>query len=537
MSSSSSRYARALARPLSLLALASAPLAAQQREFAQTTTLQLPEEQRLRGVLAGDIDGDGRSDLVLLAVQKGDSFVRALRIYLRRDETAPFRGTPDQEIEVPEDAVAWACGDVHADPGEELLLFTATGAYALRWKASEAERFVPLFACDFLWQLPQPRRLHLWQRGLVDLDRDGDLDLWVPEPEGFRLAFQDRDASGVHFHRGARLDLPIEARAVKKQGKVRSMRVGGRVQFRLDSSIFGISPLLDLKTALPTPSFVDFDGDQDLDVVAQTERHVHVWVQEVQGWRAQEESAVVPPTLRFDAPVPMDDERRTDWFYSTRVRDLDQDGRADAVVIYGDQKAEDFRSLAQVFVNGRGNGAAAKTAEAPLFGPKGYPDQLLAINGYLVNPRFEDVDGDKHDDFALLSLRFDFSDAMRASGSLDVDLFLFRGKGGTFSKEPDLAHRLTVKGETMRGGGAQMELRFCGDLTGDGVRELLVRDRSEHLAIYWVRSRRGALEVLPQALWEMKLDEDAELLLLDRTGQRQELAILEEGQLLHVRFP
>lgn len=520
-----------------ITALGAAPLAAQRREFAQTTALQLPEEQRLRGVLAGDFDGDGRSDLALLAVRKGESFARTLRLHLRRDETAPFRGTPDAEIAVPDDAVAWACGDVHADPGEELVLFSATGAYALRWKASEAERFVALFACEFLWQLPPPRRLHLWQRGVVDLDQDGDVDLWVPEPEGYRLAFQERDASGARFHRGARLALPAEARAVQKQGKVRSMRIGGRVQFRLDSSIFGAQPLLDLKTALPTPSFVDFDGDGDLDAVAQTERHVHVWVQEPAGWRAAEESASVAPVLRFDAPVAMDESRRADWFYSTRVRDLDRDGRADAVVIYGDQKAADFRSLAQIYVNGRGQGAAAKTADAPLFGPKGYPDQLLAINGYLVNPRFEDVDGDGHDDFALLSLRFDLSDAMRASGSLDVELFLFRGRGGTFSREPDLAHRLSVKGETMRGGGGQLELRFCGDLTGDGVRELLVRDRSEHLAIYWTRARRGALEIVPQALWEQNLDEDAELEWLERPGQRAELAILEEGQLLHVRFP
>jgi hypothetical protein len=518
------------------VAFATEPLRAQ-REFAQTTALQLPEELRLRGVLQVELDGDGQGDLALLAIVKGESFSRSLRLHLRRNEAAPFRGTPDAEITLPEDVVAWASGDVHPDTGEEIVLFTGAGAYALRWKASEAERFTLLFPCDFLWQLPQPRRLHRWQRGVVDLDHDGDVDLWVPEPDGYRLAFQDRDASGTRFQRGARLELPLDARTVKKQSKVRSTRSGGRVQFRLDSSIFGALPLLDLRTALPTPSFVDFDGDQDLDAVAQTERHVHVWVQGGPGWREQDESAAIPPALRFDAPVPMDDDRRTDWFYSTRVRDLDRDGRADCVVIAGDLKAEEFRSLAQVFVNGRGNGPSAKTAEAPLFGPRGYPDQVLAINGYLVNPRFEDVDGDGHDDCSLLSLRFDLSDAMRSSGSLDVELFLFRGKGGTFSREPDLAHRLTVKGEAMRGGGGQMELRFCGDLTGDGVRELLVRDRSEHLAIYWTRARRGALEILEQPLWEANLHEDAELELLERTGARQELAILEVTQLLHVRFP
>lgn len=508
-----------------------------QRPFAVTTAIQLPEELRLRGVLHADFDGDQQSDLALLAVLKGDSFSRRLRIHLRRAEEVPFRNTPDAEITVPEDVVAWASGDVHSDAGEEVVFFTAAGVYALRWRASDAERFQLLFPCDFLWQLPQPRRLHDWQRGVIDLDKDGDLDFVVPEPQGYRLAYQDRSEGTTRFQVGARLEMPIEARAVKKQSRVRSMRRDGNLRFEFDDTGIAAAPLLELRVALPTPTFVDTDGDGDLDAVAQTEKHLHIWVQPPSGWRAMDEQAAFGPDLRYDVPVPMDDDRRTDWFYSTRMRDIDHDSRADAVVIAGDLKSEDFRSLAQIFVNGRGNGAAAKTAAAPLFGERGYPDQVLAINGYLVNPRFDDIDGDGHDDFTLLSLRFELASVMNSSGTLDIELFAFRGKDGTFSREPDLTHQLRIKGETMRGGGAELQLRFCGDLTGDGVRELLVRDRGEHLAVYWMRSRRGVLEIVPKELWEMNLDEDAELVLLDRQGARQEFAILEDKQLLHVRFP
>src|SRR5207253_11072831 len=54
-------------------------------------------------------------------------------------------------------------------------------------------------------------------------------------------------------------------------------------------------------------------------------------------------------------------------------------------------------------------------------------------------------------------------------------------RGTTFSREPDLTFTASVKAEGLRKSRKEMLARFLGDVTGDGVRELLLRDMPERL--------------------------------------------------------
>ena len=63
--------------------------------------------------------------------------------------------------------------------------------------AEGAQRFVRLGEASFLWQLSSAFGVIDWSRGIRDLDGDGDDDILIPEPDGYRLLRQDRTESGV----------------------------------------------------------------------------------------------------------------------------------------------------------------------------------------------------------------------------------------------------------------------------------------------------------------------------------------------------
>ena len=78
------------------------------------------------------------------------------------------------------------------EPGREIVLFNATGAYAWNPRESEKARIEKLVACEFLWQIPDRDDVFHWQAGIVDLDADGLEDLVLPTAGGYRIALQRR---------------------------------------------------------------------------------------------------------------------------------------------------------------------------------------------------------------------------------------------------------------------------------------------------------------------------------------------------------
>lgn len=527
-------------RPIPLLALALAPLAlaapasADPDAFGTVTTVQVAKGRVARAALLADVDGDGADDLVLATSRRGPRAERSVLVFLRRAGDAAFAPSADLEFELPTDVTAIAAGDVHADPGAEIVLFSATGAFALRTRGPEDARFVRLATASFLWQLPDARDVIAWEDGVRDVDGDGLDDLVLPEPGGWTLALQRRSAdAGASFPVVSAPRVPddpggAEAPMGDQKMEVRATRREVRIAVTLGDGEAGGGDLVQVAESAPAPQFEDFDGDGRADLLAQSARELLVWRQRADG-RFPE-----APDTRLELPVRADRERRLDVSYGAHTADLDGDRRADCVFFAGDRRASDVRTQVLVYSQ-----AKSGTAEAPLFGPEGLPAQLLRVGGFAGGAQLVDVDGDGRRDLVYGAVRLDGAlDAVRASreGSLDAQVYVHRNRGAAFSDRPELLFDVTVPAEGLRKR-RELTARFVGDVTGDRVRELLLRDSPETVKLLMTRRAGDALAIVSRPLWEMRVHEDARMVVRERRDAPTELLVIEDAQVLHVRWP
>jgi hypothetical protein len=512
------------------------------QSFGTTTILDLPPSHGPSGCVSVDMNADGRTDLVIAVYDSTKKFARTLRIHHRKEGAAPFSAEPDLVVGLTPDVCAFAAGDVHADPGCELVLFTGAAAFVWRPRAGEKERVERLLACDFLWQFPGPDHALPWMSACKDLDGDGLDDLLIPEPGGYRVTYQRRaesDNGAASFGAPQVLRLPVEDGQVGdleplKLRRPRSERESRSLRIRLgEGEDKDAGPLLAIDESVAAPRVLDVNGDGVLDLAAQGIERLFVWTQtKGQGFDPA-------PAFAWALPVLADAQRRLDVSYRALAADLDGDKKTDSVIIAGDQRSEDVRTQVLVFLQGKAGSGAALDPSSPLYGA-GVPRQLLVVAGFAGNPDLRDVDGDGRLDFVVGSLRVDTLDALRAASmdSIDAEVYVYRNDGeGKLSSKPDLAHRVRLKVEGLRKARRELTAAFVGDLTGDGVQELLIRDEPDHAALYMVKKQRDVLAVIERPLWEATISSEARILPeTSGPGRTPELVLLEPGRVLHVRF-
>ena len=525
-----------------LALLASAPAALGGEDLVQVSTAQMPAGERGVGAALGDVDGDGRMDLIATTRRRGSRRGRALLIFKSASARASGLSLAGR-LELTPDLVAWAVGDVHPDPGEEIVLFGARGAFAWRTGASDAdpERFVLLAETAFLWQLVDPHQAFVWQYGVRDVDGDGLDDLVLPEPNGYRLALQRRTRAGVSFdvsplnvpgergQRGAWLAAGEGSAGWRGSRSSAELRMTISVGAGADDDYSLPQPLLTVVESTPAPQLIDWDADGDLDVLAQTRSLLHVWEQGAGGFSDGRRVA-------FPLPVEADRDRRLDASYSSHTLDINGDGRADCVIFAGDRRSDSVRTQGLIFVQGAGRGDSKQTPEAPLFGPRGRPQDLLVFAGFVAEANFPDFDADGLPDLSVTTVRPDLIDQLRAvsSESIETQVHLYRNRSGRFSPRPDLSWKVALPLKQFR-----PLVQFVGDVSGDGLSELLVRDAPDRLRLMLVRQPRGreTFEVLDRPLWELQIDKDAQVELW-QGGLRPtpEVLVVEPTQVLLVRF-
>lgn len=499
---------------------------------ARISSIPMPAGFELGDALAIDLDGDGVDDLVLASTSPA---VRRLSIHLRRKDGPAFLDAPDAVLDLTPDVVAFAAADVHADPGREILLFSARSVFAWRWRAKEeSQRFVKLLDADLLWQWPGRREVFPFQAAVVDLDGDGLEDLAIPGPWEYGIAFQKRGTDGSRsFTPLVRLSPGDESEArsfdVDRTPQVRQSKTLRRTTLSLSSGGFsfdsdrkGSGPWLSLSENVPAAQFVDWDGDGDLDVAFLTRDHLRVYVQEPRGTFRSD-----PVVLR--SPVVGDRQRQLDVSYSARALDLDQDQRFDCVISAGDKRSDEVRTQVLVFLQ-----RAVKAGEAPLFGNAGVPAQVLVLDGFAKPLAIEDVDGDGRPDLVAGAVKPNLIDSLRTAASerIDAELYVYLNTRLGFSKRPDLTYRLSIQA-----GGLEFTARFVGDVTGDGVSEFVERAEKDKLRMHLVRKTNEGLTLIENPIFEMTLSEDSRVLLPERLAKgSMDFFVLEKGALRCASF-
>jgi hypothetical protein len=355
-------------------------------ELARIQALELEAGRRADVATLADLDGDGAREVLLAVHEHEQDFARHLETWRFGAEG---RLTRAESLPLTRDVVAFAHADVLAGAGEELLFFNAGGAFA--WRPGPEARPERLVACEFLWQAADPELTFHWEDGVRDLDGDGLSDLILPEPGGFVIACQRRGQDqGAPWGAISRVRVPPQPSAGTwrderaRRERVQGSHDGGSFRLGLDfgqGDRPGAGTLVSVHEQVPAPAWVDWDADSDLDLVLQTERQLHVWLQEESGFPEA-------PQHSLELPVAADETRELDVSYSAHALDLDRDGRADCAVFAGDKRSEDVRTQGLFFTQ------VARTEGPPLFGAEGRPTSLLVFAGFVSDPTFRDLDGD-----------------------------------------------------------------------------------------------------------------------------------------------
>lgn len=496
-----------------------------QAAIGEVSAIILPQGMQLDEVWHADLSGDGLPDLVLAAIEESGSYARSLRVHYDRgaDASVSFVQEPDLVIDLPRTISACAFGDVHPDAGSEVIWFGARGVYIWRQTANPEEAVVKILASEFLYQFPQSETLHSWQDGLRDLNGDGLIDLVLPEPSGFLIAIQRRDPSkGVEFT-SSRLQIPDTL--PEAQGSS-SMRGGRRSRsFDIGMEFSGATkpraPLVSVAETLPAPQFLDWDADTDLDLIVKREQRVLVWL--------QDESGRFSAQASHDLGFPLtESQTELDPSYGAWMTDFDGDQRADALLIAKDRNADDLRSQILFF-------RQDPNSETPLFNG-GRPQQLLLLAGLALPPELIDVDGNGFVDLQVGSWRLDALDQLTAgeNRSLEGEIYVYLNQKGRYSRRPDLTHKVTLQGEQLSEGNALL-FKFFADVNGDGLRDLLIREKAEELKLQLLRRRNKQLSILDRSIWRLQIAEQARIEIL-QDQSRPGLLVLESDRLLLVRF-
>jgi hypothetical protein len=404
---------------------------------------QLAVEGEVASVVASDLDGDGRKDLLVVYKTGIPPYQkRSFAIFWNR--AGIFAPRPDLTLAVDEaEACAYDVGPLGPGPAEDLLVVTPRGVMAKSFAGRVAAP--PRRLVDHATLFHQPINGELPRVRLVrDLAGPGSHDLLLPSLGSLTIFRRN----GVSYEKGIELEVDMEVSGGSRRNDAIEVRYG-----------------------FPVLQIIDADGDGLRDIFAIQEDRVAIYRQGP-GFTFHPQ----PDFSRdFSVRTPADHRERGTQV-TTLVADLDGDGFADLIIrkqVF--EGVTSARSTNYVFF-GRKDGFAKE------------PAQVLESEGVtLFQTQLVDLNADGHPDLVVPYTSFGVFALIRMltakTARVDFQIFPFDPKARRFTSEPvsdrDLKFRIPLSGE------ADLQaVNLTADVTGDGKPDLIFGSGEEQLDIY-----------------------------------------------------
>jgi hypothetical protein len=493
---------RVVTHVLALMVLGGFALgSARSEDLVRLSSVPIASDKKPYDAALWDLDGDGLSDLVVAWGDRTGTGLRQIAWFRRLGPGKGFPEQPTQSFDLPKDILAFAMADVNPAPGQEILLLTQGGAYALLLAADEANRFQRLLELDCLWQLPDDNSLPYWPRAVADLDGDGLQDLLIPSLHGYVCAMQRRPEASEGLKELAKFEahaLPLLARLSvdkEKNGPLQVKSTSSETSLELNlNNAFGVSTLVEVSDEVPAPFLLDADGDGRRELLVQDETQLQ--------WFAGGSQGPQGPAESHPSPVIVDARRALDVSFASLLADIDGDGRLDWVLVVGDQRASKPRTQVLVHLQKIPSSEAPERFQST-------PDQVLVLDGFAGDTRLYDLNGDGLLDLSRVALRPDLLQAIAQSSSdrYELEQYIYLNEGGQLSRRPILAEKLSFQTEE-----SFPSMEFVRDRTGDKVADFFWRPEAGKLRLSMVNTRGERWALMSKPLWDLGIDPKARLL-------------------------
>ncbi len=403
---------------------------------------------RINDILAADLDGDGRDDIVVLHTKGFPPETERWVSFFWQRADGGFSTAADLAWELPDSVVAVDTGDIYGDPGDELIVLTPNGVSRVVCSRTEGtvslEPVIDRVAGALLPSKDAAPAFDFVQ----DWNGDGRDDVAVMSSGGV-LIFNS--TPGYEF------------------ADPEEVQVESRIGISVDDNENGRSlGAVSLNRSFPFMEPIDLEGDGDTDLV------VH-WDDQVRFYLRSEGALHAEPDYSLWLGLLNEEEKsNVDFELGVSVIDVDGDGIAD---LYGGKSTRQgvgdfFSSLVLYFGDGR-------------LDFQREPDWKVDVQG-MSQGHWIDLDSAGRKELVLPVVSLGVTDIVRILITKNVKVqfyFYFVNEAREVSQEPDFVKDVTLEVGLEEGGEAQI-VNFEGDYNGDGRKDMVVATGKDELSIF-----------------------------------------------------